>query len=646
MEAVADGPVERGDLKGPAFDIAHSTTSPLRVCAGPGTGKTFALMQRVKQLIADGADPERIFVVTFTRTAARDLASSLRKLNTPDTNKVRTSTLHSYYFKTLRRDAVLESTGRVARPLLEFEVRFLMWDIKREGRGVKANEQLLKAFEADWAREQSEDPGWPKDQADQDFHNDILDWLKYHHCMLIGELGNKMRSYLRNHPLSEERKFFHHILVDEFQDLNRTDQQIIDMLTERSKVVVVGDEDQSIFGFLRHAQPEGIRDYPQSHPGTVDIPLDVCRRCPTKVVEMANSLIRNNGDRAQRTLGPFKGNPVGHVKIVQYPTVEAEAVGLANLIHNYITNKGQSSEKISLEDILILAPRRYSSTLIKQALRAHEIESFNYYDDKILASKEAQRAFTILSLLANADDAVALRCWIGVDRKTDAGAPMYAKLREYADHREVNVPQALALLAAMDPPAKGMEPIVAKYVESQKIRAVAAQLTGRTLIDYVFPAEDLALEDIRRLALLCIPETESEPTAEELLDELKLRLLQNEPPPVGEYIRIMSPHRSKGLTAKLVVVASCMEGWLPSLSDEAITHDDALRYEREQRRLFYVAITRCTEAMVLSSFEQMPLVHAHRSRLVPRGAGRAAAFGTTSRFISELGPHAPTPEAG
>ena len=89
MSIVADDSIWSYGLEGPALEIAKIDASPLRICAGPGTGKTFALMQRVKRLIQGGTYPERIFVVTFTRTAARDLATSLRKLGTPDADKVR-----------------------------------------------------------------------------------------------------------------------------------------------------------------------------------------------------------------------------------------------------------------------------------------------------------------------------------------------------------------------------------------------------------------------------------------------------------------------------------------------------------------------------------------------------------------------------
>jgi DNA helicase II / ATP-dependent DNA helicase PcrA len=118
-------------LTGPALEIAATTVSPLRVDAGPGTGKTFALMRRVSRLLEEGLNPERIFVGTFTRTSATDLKDSLAELGADGAEAVRAGTIHGFCFRILARDIVLEQTRRVPRPLLRFEVRFLLEDLSR-----------------------------------------------------------------------------------------------------------------------------------------------------------------------------------------------------------------------------------------------------------------------------------------------------------------------------------------------------------------------------------------------------------------------------------------------------------------------------------------------------------------------------------
>jgi superfamily I DNA/RNA helicase len=113
-------------LTGPALEIAETTASPLRVDAGPETGKTFALMRRVSRLLEQGLDPDRLFVGTFSRTAATDLKNSLAELGVDGADAVRAGTIHGFCYRLLSREVVLEQTGRNPRPLLGFEERFFL----------------------------------------------------------------------------------------------------------------------------------------------------------------------------------------------------------------------------------------------------------------------------------------------------------------------------------------------------------------------------------------------------------------------------------------------------------------------------------------------------------------------------------------
>ena len=292
------------DLQGPSLEIASSNESPLRVVAGPGTGKTFALMRRVARLIEEGVPPERILLVTFTRVSARDLERELNSLDYPEVRYVRKGTLHSLCFSMLTQSNVLELTGRVPRPLLSVEERFLVEDLRLCGEfgNYYRRKRRLKAFEAAWARQQDQEPGWPHNGVDRGFQLELGEWLRFHNAMLIGELVPVTLGYLRSNPGCPELRLFDHVLVDEYQDLNRAEQCLIDMLSERGNSIVVGDEDQSIYESFRYAHPEGISRFDESHPGTVDIPLERTRRCPTSIVSIANSLIQNNLRRTGRVL--------------------------------------------------------------------------------------------------------------------------------------------------------------------------------------------------------------------------------------------------------------------------------------------------------------------------------------------------------
>ncbi|GAG35827.1 unnamed protein product, partial [marine sediment metagenome] len=158
---------------------------------------------------------------------------------------------------------------------------------------MRVRDKRLRAFESAWAILQSDEPGWTQDPVDSDFQDELLSWLQFHKAMLIGELVPEALLYLRNNPACEERSAFDHVIVDEYQDLNKAEQVLVDLLAKDRNLVVAGDDDQSVYSF-KFAHPEGIIEFPQNHPGTYTEPLAESVRCPTKVIEVANCLISHN----------------------------------------------------------------------------------------------------------------------------------------------------------------------------------------------------------------------------------------------------------------------------------------------------------------------------------------------------------------
>ena len=114
--------------------------------------------------------------------------------------------------------------------------------------------------------------------------------------MLIGEVIPYLVRYLKENPAADEHGEFSHVLADEYQDLNKAEQTAIAYLSEKAHICIVGDDDQSIYSF-KNAHPEGIREWKTIHAGCADFEMAECQRCPTTVVEMANSLISHNVHR-------------------------------------------------------------------------------------------------------------------------------------------------------------------------------------------------------------------------------------------------------------------------------------------------------------------------------------------------------------
>ncbi len=171
----------------PAFGIAADCSKWIRVVAGPGTGKSFALKRRVARLLEQGSVPSRVLPVTFTNVAAEDLQREMTRIGVAGCQEIRGSTLHSLGMKILNKQNVLRATGRVARALNRFEMEPLLYDLSTTF-GTKREREKRSAYEAAWARLQHEEPGYACDPGDQRFEQTLLDWLRFHEGMLIGEI--------------------------------------------------------------------------------------------------------------------------------------------------------------------------------------------------------------------------------------------------------------------------------------------------------------------------------------------------------------------------------------------------------------------------------------------------------------------------
>ncbi len=402
-------------ISGTTLNIAGTDHSPLRVLAGPGTGKTFALMRRVLRLLQNQTRPERILVSTFTRTAAKDLAKELERIGAKGVKQVKADTLHAFCFSILSRNEVLQLTGRHPRPLMDFETRFLLQDLCGDDvGGIRQCSKRMNAFNAAWARLQSDEPGWLKEPADQAFDLALRRWLTFHQAMLIGELIPVTLRYLRDNPTCPERTQFDHVLVDEYQDLNRAEQVLLDCFVGSGTLTVIGDENQSIYSF-KYANPEGIVEFDQYHTGTSDETLKECRRCPHRVVTIANELIQHSIRQPVRQLQQFAGNPEGEIHVVQWMDIDQEAQGIAAFIKSRIDAGSVASGRV-----LVLSPRRQFGYRIRDALKNVSVAAHSFFNEEELDGNPtdlsdcvAQERFVLLCLLANLGDRVALRCWCG-----------------------------------------------------------------------------------------------------------------------------------------------------------------------------------------------------------------------------------------
>lgn len=628
-----------------AYGIASAPEPRVRVIAGPGTGKSFAMKRRVARLLESGVTPKELLAVTFTRVAAEDLHRELQKLGVPGCEELEGQTLHSLAMRILSRKHVLEAVGRTPRSLNTFETKALICDIAGASGGKRAAKKMIQGYTAAWAQSQGDEPGFPNNDEEKAFSAALLAWLEFHHGMLIGELIPYLVRYLKDNPAAAERSEFKHLLVDEYQDLNKAEQTAIAYLGEAAEICIVGDDDQSIYSF-KCAHPEGIREWKDLHAACADLEMADCHRCPTTVVEMANALINVNTNRAPRALTPLPAKGAGEVVIVQVPYLHNEATWITAKIKELLEKGVHPSE------IIILVQRAVAGKPILNALKGEGVPAKSYYEESQLDSEAAQARFATFKLYLDNEDRVALRYLLGTG-DDDFRANAYARVRQNCETSGDSPWVAMNKLSDGALAIPYTAPLVAQFntikAELEALEAVKDDLG--TFIDALFPDADPNLSELRELALA---QSETAETPEDLLTGMMKEITQPDIPPTVEEVRLMSLHKSKGLSSPYVFVAGCVEGILPPSFDDApskAAKDAALE---EARRLFYVGITRVKAdpdngrpgSLFITYAQQMPAKDAYGANVAFKTQSGALANLLPSRFIGELGPAAPAPVKG
>jgi DNA helicase-2/ATP-dependent DNA helicase PcrA len=287
------------------------------------------------------------------------------------------------------------------------------------------------------------------------------------------------------------------------------------------------------------------------------------------------------------------------------------------------------------------AIRNRLNQIAQQNQRQWQAQSF-YFEDE-LESGPAAQGFALLTLLVDPEDRTALRYWLAVDSANCRSAP-YARLAAPCAPTGQSPRTALTMMVAGQLTLPYCAPLVARFNLLNQRLAAVMMMDIQQLIDGLFPGGNDDVTGVRQLALGIAPNVN---TPQELLTELRTAIIQPQLPGSNDhFIRIMSLHKSKGLTARLVVISGCINGILPSSPDEDETPQQQMRKMQEQRRLFYVGLTRSTETLVLNSSVRMPFAAAVQMRMLITQRAGAMAILQASPFLGELGATAPAPILG
>lgn len=618
--------------------VVRHRGAPLRVVAGPGTGKTSCLAARIQDLIlADGVEPKRILAITFTRAAAGETRLKLEKHGIKPDQLPDVRTLHSKAVGLLRRHSARLGISAAIRPLGGVEEVVAIKDVAADmaAMGIKmsfkGNETILhyhRAYKSEqtgagvpaWisgnAKKMATHRQFSKLYEDVQAFYSVIDWFRV--VSLVVHL-------LNTHPdvLADEQARTDHLLIDEYQDLNPSDQRLAGLLiADRSGLCVVGDEDQSIYESQRYAAPSGLVNFDKTVPGTVTLPLTVCHRSPQPILDKAGALIRHNtmriaGKAALRAADPSRK---GVVATIFHKSKKAEI--------EWLVNKVTEFHKAGFEwrDILVLFAEGQIATEYIEALKKNHIP----VDVKLKVAGPFDslcfsKVLATLRFIADQSDNMAVR--LCLDYWPRIGAETIKQLRK------ICVDGAQSLWNAVEAVARNPDdyPSMVRRRSVGEFHSAMTKLLGVRLFDKLIPEVLKLLPDcvgdpgttILNRFLADLSGKEAAMSIREVLGNFENEREAGRFDVVEELpdkVRVMTMHSAKGLEAKLV--------FIPALEDDLMPGFVANLEER--RRLFYVSVTRAKQMLIMSWASQ------RTGREIHRTGGRMLGK-IKSRFLREMG---------
>ena len=608
----------RGTQVLPIIDRDDET---IRVEAGPGTGKTFGLVRRVQRILHHeglGISNEEVLIVAFNRVIAKQLRLDIEDclgISSGD-GMPNIQTVHALCLQVLGSDL---------RMLLPHEREAMIYDV------IETHSKIRQKYKALSNRvhatvDQALRDHEANHKEDMELWQAVTQWLVRHNAKLISELPNLLLKRIRGGDFQEQA--YQHVIVDEFQDLTPSEQQLFLRLKKRGgSFVALGDPRQSIYAF-RGNDREGLRklDLLVEPPETTvtDIAMTECRRCPETIVEAANQL-----------MGLYESEPLvpgseekANTHVVAWKSYQAEAKGMAKAIAENIRANSKDSH-------LAMVTRRQFGYRLRDEMHAldNELNVELNFSESLLETWPVREAFLFFCLLAD-PDAPTWRGWLayknsssGKDYKaTNRNAAAYLKFLTKCKDKITQTAVEQLAGCSKKPPGSGGKNLwdrAKRYVDLKK--ALGWEGTNAlVLIEEIFDVSRWDIEQITdsetmmqakcdmglardKAADICLefqsakPDATTQQQLKEVASRLRYQIATREPlvPTDTTNLSVSTLWGAKGITADHVyVIGLCGEAIPGEIRDDY--PGTPLEFREEQRRLFYVSITRSKKTLVLS----------------------------------------------
>lgn len=661
-------------LNEPQYQAVTTTEGPLMVLAGAGSGKTRVLTMRIAHLITNGVDPFNILALTFTNKAAREMKDRIAKVvGTSNAKSIWMGTFHSVFARILRSEAhylgfpanftiydTQDSLNVLKKVIKEMNIDGDLYKPKKVMSRIsnyKNNLITVKAYfenpelmEADERANMKFTGEIYRRYVEQCFRNGAMDF---------DDLLLKTNELLTRFPevLAKYQDRFRYILVDEYQDTNHSQYLIVKALASKfENICVVGDDAQSIYSF-RGANIYNILNFKKDYPDAAIVSLEQNYRSTQNIVNAANVVIAKNKSQFKKNV--FSENEPGEKIKVYRALSDADEAGFVatNIwdLHN--------SQQRHFSDFAILYRTNSQTRAFEDALRKRNIPYRVFGGLSFYQRKEVKDLLAYLRLLVNENDTEALLRIINYPAR-GIGETTQNKLIAFADSQDISVAkvldnigfysQHLALNNAAITKLADFWAMIKAFqamLKTENVYTVAMEVAKRSglikfLKDDQTPEGISRVENVQELMNSMQGFIEEQQQLEDgdaslsgFLENIALSTDQDNKDDGGDKVSLMTIHLSKGLEFPVVHMVGLEENLFPSFMSSS-TREEL----EEERRLFYVALTRAEKQAIFTyavqRFQWGKITDAEPSRFLSEVDAEYLEFinpATESRFVNHSG---------
>ena len=631
---------------------------PILIIAGAGSGKTRVITYRIANMLEKGIPQSAILALTFTNKAAKEMEDRIKDLTNRKLQNLTVSTFHAFGVRILRQE--IEALG--------YRPNFSIYDetdkkalIKETGVELKYTADALDLYKISvlFSDIKTGRKQWDNENdMYRQLYEGYQEGLKLYNSVDFDDLIVLPIKLFKEHPeiLQRYRERFKYIMVDEFQDTSHQQYELMHLLAQ-DNVAVVGDDDQSIYSW-RGADYQNIVSFEKDFPNVQEIRLEQNYRSTETILEAANGVISHNTNRKDKKL--WSGNGGGKPIEIYMPENETdEAAFIAESILGIAME-----EKRKYDEFGVLIRANTQSRFLEEAFLENNIPYTMSGGTSFFERKEIKDVISYLRVIANHDDDINLLRIINVPRR-GIGRATIQLMNDAADVNGCTLWNAIKFLieAEMSPANDAVKEDLQGFVniiESHRQKLLSGRglhQKVRNLLEEINYKDYLMLENqksekafafkLKNIEfLLSSMETwennpdNSNPSLFNYLNRITLlsRDDMNDENDKGK-VNLMTIHASKGLEFPVVFIAGCEEGLIPHARSVEENGGDV----EEERRLFYVAITRARNKLVLSSClkrrRQQMIVDSEPSRFLDEIPPNLVEYHNPSEPVSEEAGH-------